>query len=150
MSTSTLDIRCAGRETASGYSRIKTLTCRRICRSTPYNETCWNTLHVAEYILKWEQETPKCPPGNNTCIQTGCASNEPWSSCFLRLATGTPDYNCTQINIGHCTLEGFPLKNPNSTDMPIIRYAARNIFGMDSLGKPRQVADSTQQSTTFL
>ncbi|CAL8579582.1 hypothetical protein XPA_005319 [Xanthoria parietina] len=100
--------------------------------STPYNETCWNTLHVAEYILKWEQETPKCPPGNNTCIQTGCASNEPWSSCFLRLATGTPDYNCTQINIGHCTLEGFPLKNPNSTDMPIIRYAARNIFAINN------------------
>ncbi|KAL8847632.1 MAG: hypothetical protein Q9221_007320 [Calogaya cf. arnoldii] len=103
--------------------------------STPYNKTCWDTLGVANYILKWEQDTPKCPPGNNTCIKTGCIDKEPWSSCFLRLATGTPDYNCAQINIGHCTLEGFPLKDLDSIDMPMIRYTARNIFAL-TVGLP--------------
>ncbi|KAI4261005.1 MAG: hypothetical protein L6R42_003786 [Xanthoria sp. 1 TBL-2021] len=53
---------------------MRTLTFRGTCKSIPYNETRWNTLHVADGILKWEQETPKCPPGNNTCIKTGCIS----------------------------------------------------------------------------
>ncbi|KAL8992939.1 MAG: hypothetical protein Q9169_006721 [Polycauliona sp. 2 TL-2023] len=100
--------------------------------STPYNETCFETLKVGDYIVNWVQQTPKCAPGNNTCIQTGCKSDESWSSCFLRLATGTPDYNCTQISIGHCTVEGFPLKDVDSTDMPRIRYAVRNIFAINN------------------
>lgn len=108
------------------------LTIWGTCRSTSYNETCWNTLIVAEYIVKWEQDVAKCPQDNNTCIQTGCKCNEPWSSCFLRLATGTPNYNCTQINIGHCTLEGFPLNNPESLDLPQNHYVVRNLFAINN------------------
>ncbi|KAL8976881.1 MAG: hypothetical protein Q9205_007208 [Flavoplaca limonia] len=125
----------AGHEPGSSAAEKDFINEELLCSgdmSTPYNETCWNTLKVAEYIVKWEQEVTKCPQGNNTCIQTGCKSNEPWSSCFLRLATGTPDYNCTQINIGHCTLEGFPLKDPNSLDMPQNRYVVRNLFAINN------------------
>lgn len=66
--------------------------------------SCWEGLHLAEYITNWNKNRPICktidgtPEDGATC----CASNEVWSTCFIRLAMGNHGYNCININEGTC------------------------------------------------
>ena len=63
----------------------------------------------------------QCGPSGNP--------NEPWATCFLRLALGNADYDCSQINTKSCSLEGFQLaKGLNSMSTAQMRYVVRTLF----------------------
>lgn len=98
----------------------------------PYNDSCWATLNMTSWMKNWNTTTPRC---NNTADGTNCCGpdgnkDEPWSRCFLRLALGDADYDCTQINLQSCSLEGFQLDSRyKASERPQLRYAVRNIYG---------------------
>lgn len=61
-----------------------------------YNSACWNQLNIMPYLTNWTANTPKCTATEDE--QACCSISEPWSTCFLRLATGKEGaYDCTRI-----------------------------------------------------
>ena len=98
-----------------------------------YDTSCWNTLNMSSWLQNWNATTSRCSgsaDGSNCCGPSN-NPNEPWSTCFLRLALSDSDYDCSQINLKSCSLEGFVLASRynGSIDMPRYRYAVRNIYG---------------------
>lgn len=61
-----------------------------------YNSACWNQLNIMPYFTNWTTNTPRCTATEDD--QACCSNGEPWSTCFLRLATGKEGaYDCTRI-----------------------------------------------------
>ena len=68
---------------------------------TAYDSSCWNALDIMPYLTNWKATTPTCTDTENSAGQTlsCCGASEPWSTCFLRLATGQLNtYDCTQLS----------------------------------------------------
>ena len=92
--------------------------------------TCWEELHLAEYVTKWNEERPICttidgtPEDGATC----CAFNEVWSTCFIRLAMGNHGYNCININEGTC-----PNFQVDASTSPEVRYILGTMYSESSL-----------------
>lgn len=98
----------------------------------PYDQSCWDTLQLSAWLDNWNKTTPTCSAsGGNGSECCGPANNpsEPWTTCFLRLALGNSDYDCSQINSQACGLDGFQL-NPNylPSQKAQVRYIVRNIY----------------------
>ena len=61
-----------------------------------YDSTCWDTLNLGSYLTKWSSTTPTCTDAGQTL--SCCVASEPWSTCFLRLATQQSNlYDCTKV-----------------------------------------------------
>ncbi len=72
----------------------------QVSNLTDYDSSCWNTLNIMTYLKNWKATTPTCTAAENSAGQTlsCCGASEPWSTCFLRLATKQLNaYDCTQI-----------------------------------------------------
>jgi len=64
--------------------------------------SCWDQLNIPIYLTTWKANTPTCTTGDNGA--NCCEANEPWSTCFLRLATGATGSDCTAISVpGQCS-----------------------------------------------
>ena len=71
-----------------------------------YDSSCWNTLNIMPYLTNWKTTTPTCTDADNSAGNTEgcCVASEPWSTCFLRLATRKVNtYDCTQIATASCS-----------------------------------------------
>ena len=98
----------------------------------PYDESCWGSLGLSDWLKNWNATAPKCAGADDgsSCCGPSNNPNEPWTTCFLRLALGNADYDCSQINAKSCSLEGFTLSSKaNSSDQAELRYVVRNIYG---------------------
>ena len=74
--------------------------------SDAYASLCWNALNIAPYLTNWKTATPTCTDAENSAGETlgCCIASEPWSTCFLRLATRKANtYDCTQIGTASCS-----------------------------------------------
>ena len=59
--------------------------------------SCWNSLKVADYLASWSRTTPNCTDINRSDVNC-CMNNESWSTCFVRLGTGSAGYSCDSMN----------------------------------------------------
>ena len=87
--------------------------------------TCWDVLHLDEYLTKWNQNKPICQTIAGT-LEDGahcCAFNEAWSTCFIRLAIGNHGYNCVNINEGTC-----PNFEVDASVAPEVRYILGTMY----------------------
>ncbi|KAL8707950.1 MAG: hypothetical protein Q9220_007093 [cf. Caloplaca sp. 1 TL-2023] len=101
----------------------------------PYNEACWSSLKVGDWLDKWYNSVPTCGDSDDGshCCYPSSNRKELWSTCFLRLALENADYNCGEINNNACSLEGFRLSpSINGTEASQYRYVVRNIYGAAS------------------
>lgn len=99
--------------------------------ATPFDPSCWETLDIGDWLKNWNQTVARCGPDDDgsQCCNPTTAPNEPWSKCFLRLATANAGYDCTTIKINDCGLESVPLsKNVNASSMAQMRYVVWNIY----------------------
>lgn len=65
-----------------------------------YDSSCWDTLDIMPYLTNWKATTPTCTDAEDSSAQTlsCCGASEPWSTCFLRLATKQVNaYDCSQL-----------------------------------------------------
>lgn len=72
----------------------------QVGNSAVYDSSCWNTLNIVPYLTNWKATTPTCTDAENSSGQTldCCVASEPWSTCFLRLATRQANaYDCTLL-----------------------------------------------------
>lgn len=112
----------------SHYQRRQVVNCTDPDAIT--SGSCWEELHLAEYITNWNKERPICttidgtPEDGATC----CAFNEVWSTCFIRLAMGNHGYNCININEGTC-----PNFQVGASTAPEVRYILGTMYSESSL-----------------
>ena len=93
--------------------------------------TCWDQLNIPDYLATWTGTTDTCAASNSDGSQC-CNNGEPWTTCFLRLAYGTPGSDCTAMNSQSCVL------NKLSTTLspkiaPTVQYVVRNIVNINGL-----------------
>ena len=99
--------------------------------TAPYNSSCWDALNIMPYLTNWKSTTPTCTDAENSAGQTlsCCVASEPWSTCFLRLATRQSNaYDCTQISPTACP---FPVTLDAALDPTIasqVNYIVLNIM----------------------
>lgn len=102
-----------------------------------YDSSCWDTLNIMPYLTNWKATTPTCTDAENSAAQTlsCCGASEPWSTCFLRLATKRLNaYDCTQVTSKECPLgsvEGGGLTLDPGLDPTIVsqvNYVVLNII----------------------
>lgn len=64
---------------------------------TAYDASCWNSLDIMPYLTNWKTTTPTCSATAGSILSC-CSASEPWSTCFLRLATKQLNvYDSTQL-----------------------------------------------------
>ena len=120
-------------QSSSNLDTRATYNCTDL-RAEP-STVCWDELDIAGYLAGWNKTTPTCQAtgGAGNDGSGCCIANEPWTTCFLRLAYGTTNTDCTKLSSGQtCTL------NPLSPDLdpstaPKIGYVVRNIVVINNL-----------------
>lgn len=97
--------------------------------------SCWEVLHIAEYLTNWNAKRPICTTIDGTPEDGAhcCAFNEVWSTCFIRLEMGNHGYNCININEGTC-----PNFEVDGSTAPEVRY----ILGTMYSGPPHLINKS--------
>lgn len=97
------------------------------CRTAPavFNETCWDTLNMTNWLTEWS--LPTC---NSSDVANCCRSTETWANCFLRVETGVDLFNCDEFNTGACAQPPMTLsKSLNKKIVSEVWYVVKNIFG---------------------
>ena len=91
--------------------------------------SCWEELHLAEYLTNWNKNRPICKTTDGTTEDGAhcCAFNEVWSTCFIRLAIGNHGYNCLNINEGTC-----PNFQVSAKTAPEVRYVLGTMYSESS------------------
>ena len=101
-----------------------------------FDSSCWDALHIPEYLTNWNKTTPICAADNDGTDQDGstcCVPGEPWSTCFLRLAHGVAGADCSSVIAQTCSWD--PTLSPDlpPSVVPQVRYVTRNIYAINSL-----------------
>ena len=86
-----------------------------------YDSSCWNDLGIMSYLTNWKATTT-------------CGPSEPWSTCFLRLATKQTSYDCTQLYTQKCpsvstmALEGLDASIASQVNYVVLNIVTINTF----------------------
>ena len=96
-----------------------------------FSSSCWDTLDIPKYLNNWIKTTPKCEP-NGRGIGC-CIADEPWSTCFLRLAHGVSGADCSEISSTTCSWDPTLASDLAPAIKPQVRYVMRNIYVINSL-----------------
>ncbi|KAL6721039.1 hypothetical protein ACLMJK_000139 [Lecanora helva] len=100
-----------------------------------YFPECWDQLDIPGYLndprTGWNVTTPVCKPSDSEASDC-CKPGEPWSNCFIRLATGHTEFDCTKIGFRTCLLSNRPPLSPTLAPSIAakVRYVLRNIFSI--------------------
>lgn len=92
---------------------------------------CWDELDISGYLAEWNRTVPNCQMTGGD--GTGCCHpQEPWTTCFLRLAYGNPGSDCTTLNLEPCSLNQInPGLDPSIASKAA--YVVRNIVVINNL-----------------
>lgn len=98
-----------------------------------YDTRCWGILNVGVYltdpVVGWNRTVPVCgirgsdSDRNNT--EKCCEASEPWSTCYLRLATLNPGLDCTSLESPYCSI--VPAHDLAPIIAPQVHYVIKNI-----------------------
>lgn len=64
---------------------------------------CWDFLKVEQYLTDWGRDTPDCAISQGDGSDC-CRATESWSTCFLRLSTGSASQHCDRLTTSDCPL----------------------------------------------
>ena len=98
-----------------------------------YSESCWETLNVKVYLIDpvvgWNQTVPICgirgSASDRKETRKCCTSTEPWSTCFLRLATLNPGLDCSSLQSPYCSI--MSAEQVAAPIAPHVHYVIKNI-----------------------
>ena len=93
-----------------------------------FSSSCWDTLDIPNYLNNWIKTTPTCEDGRSCCI-----ADEPWSTCFLRLAHGVAGADCSEISSNTCSWDPTLAPDLPPAIKPQVTYVMRNIYVINSL-----------------
>ncbi len=97
---------------------------------------CWNELGLSGYLMDpnmgWNHTVRICNEVQSAEDNDGsncCKVGEPWTTCFLRLAHGTPGQDCSQINSQFCSYQSGLDPYMDDSIKPQVQYVMKNIYG---------------------
>ena len=93
---------------------------------------CWTELGLSDYVVGWNQTTPTCRATGNDDGANCCVSDEPWTTCFLRLSYGTAGTDCSIIDPQACVLDSLS-PNLDPSIAPKVAYVVWNIIQINNL-----------------
>ena len=92
-----------------------------------FDSSCWDILKLEEYLVDpttgWNTTIPKCDDTSKCC-----KSDEPWSTCYLRLATGKAGWDCLSIAGDDCTWDRSISDHLDPSIRGRVRYITKTIF----------------------
>lgn len=114
---------------ANRHTRDLKMRATSNCSSLSANTGCWDELDIPNYLAGWNRTTPTCQASDDG--SNCCQSQEPWTTCFLRLAYGGTGSDCTTFNPQTCTV-GPLSPNLDPSIAPMVGYVVRNIVAINS------------------
>ena len=91
-----------------------------------YDESCWGTLNVSDWLLNWNQTVKRCGSEDTPGVEC-CMIDEAWVTCFLRLAHKAPvGRGCGIITQSGCVENDFI--SVDTSILPQVRYVNKNIY----------------------
>ena len=111
------------------------VNCSDLNPAASFDDSCWGVLDLSDWLSNpktgWNATTPVCTDSEDgtNC----CEPDEPWTTCFLRLAHGNSLYDCSQINVQSCADEGTLSPYLSPSIVPQTRYVMKNIYGIFAL-----------------
>lgn len=96
-----------------------------------FDSTCWLELNLTTYLFQWNATTRVCSDVQSPEDNDGsncCMPNEPWTTCYLRLAHGAPGQDCSQINPQACTYSSTLNPYMDPSIKPMVQYIMKNIY----------------------
>ena len=100
-----------------------------------FDQRCWDELDISGYLLNpttgWNHTVRICSQVENVESNDGadcCKVGEPWTTCYLRLAHGTPGQDCSQINSQFCSYQSGLAPNLDPNIKPEVQYVMKNIY----------------------
>ena len=109
----------------------KPVNCTEFSSPADYNSSCWDQLNIPSYLTEWQATTPTCN-ASSADINACCKATENWASCFLRLATGVKDGDCSVLGAPTCNYSAqISTSLLSSPTAPQINYVVRGIVAMN-------------------
>ena len=94
-----------------------------------FDSSCWFTLELSDYLkypgTGWIYTTPICTEDQS---KNCCEPDQPWSTCYLRLAHGYAGKDCSEMNPQACTWDSTLAVDPKIAAQ--VRYVTRSIYSM--------------------
>ena len=100
-----------------------------------FDYSCWSTLNVSTFLTNWVSTTPICTTNRSDVRMDGsgcCIPDEPWGRCFLRLARGVDDQDCSVINDVKCGSEIVMDPKISASIHHQVRYVQKNIHEINN------------------
>ena len=102
-----------------------------------YRASCWDKYDLSNYLLKWNQSmmatvcgTVADPLDCNT--ERTCLADEPWSTCFLRIAELKAGESCLSLDGQGCDKNSPLDPNLDPSIVGQVRYIVRSIYMVES------------------
>ena len=100
-----------------------------------FDSRCWDQLDLSGYLMNpttgWNHTVRICSDVENAENNDGsdcCKQGEAWTTCYLRLAHGTPGQDCSQINSQFCSYQSTLASNLDPNTRPEVQYIMKNIY----------------------
>lgn len=113
-----------------GLDKRQTYNCTDL--EAAFDSRCWDDLGLSDYLFNWNVTTRVCSTIQSAADNDGsdcCKPNEPWTTCYLRLAHGTPGSDCSEINSQFCSYTSTLNPYMDSSIKPQVQYIMKNIYG---------------------
>lgn len=101
-----------------------------------FDQRCWVELGLSGFLMDpnegWNHTVRICGTSESAENNDGsdcCKPGEPWTTCFLRLAHGTPGQDCSQINSQFCSYQSHLDPGLPEAVKPQYQYIMKNIYG---------------------
>ena len=102
-----------------------------------YRESCWDKYDLTNWLLQWNATYSKTTCGTvddplDCATSHTCLADEPWSSCFLRLAENQSGQSCTSLDGQGCDPNSKLDPNLDPSIRAQVRYITRSIYMVES------------------
>ena len=120
-------------ELESDVERRQWVNCQS--EKSVFDYSCWDKLNISSYITKWAATTPICTTDESDSRMDGsgcCTPGEPWAKCFLRVARGKNDQDCSVISESKCGSDIELNPTLNSSIRPQMMYVQKNLHEINT------------------
>ena len=102
-----------------------------------YRASCWDQFDVSTYLQNWNQTYSKTTCGTvddplDCDTSKTCLSDEPWSSCYLRLALQKAGESCLSLDGQGCDKNSKLDDHLDPSIVSQVRYTVRSIYMVES------------------
>lgn len=102
-----------------------------------YRSSCWDKYDLTNYVLQWNASYSKTTCGTvddplDCTTSHTCLADEPWSTCFLRLAENQSGQSCTSLDGQGCDKNSKLDPNLDPSIRAQVRYITRSIYMVES------------------